>query len=64
MLILHGHYNSSFWILSINSKEFSSAPAVVPYLKSLQTTDGVTYVHAIFAHHIASNHTRDAGDRV
>jgi hypothetical protein len=63
-LLLHGRYNSSFWILSINSKEFSSAKTVVDYLKSLQAPVGVTYVPAIFARRIASNRTSVAGDRV
>jgi hypothetical protein len=54
-LLQHGQYNSSFWILSINLREFFTAAKVVEYLKSIQVQDTTTYVSAIFAHHVASH---------
>jgi hypothetical protein len=35
-LLSHGSYNSTFWVLSINSQEFIKAEALVKYLRSLQ----------------------------
>jgi hypothetical protein len=55
--IQHGQHNSSFWILSINSKEFMTAPAVINYLMSIQHATSTTYVPAIFACRITSQRT-------
>jgi hypothetical protein len=63
-LLEHGHYNSSFWILSINSKEFITAKATIDYVQSLQQPTVTTYVPAIFAHRISSHRTSLAGNRV
>ncbi len=60
-LLQHGQYNSSFWVLSINSQEFMTAPAVVTYLKSTQHATSTTYVEAIFARRLASNRTSLSG---
>jgi hypothetical protein len=62
-LFIHGQHNSSFLILSINSQEFITAPMVISYLKSIQHATATTYVPAIFAHRIASNHTSLSGNR-
>jgi len=56
-LLQHSQYNSSFWILSINSREFITAAKVVEYLKSIQVQDTTTYVSAIFARPVASHRT-------
>jgi hypothetical protein len=63
-LLLHGRYNSSFWILSVNSQEFLTAKAVVDYLQSLQQATSTTYLPCILAHRIASSRTTLAGSRV
>ena len=60
-LLQHGQYNSSFWVLSINSQEFMTAPTVVTYLKSIQHATSTTYVEAIFARRLASNRTSLSG---
>jgi len=56
-LLQHGQYNYSFWILSINSREFITAAKVIKYLRSIQVHDTMTYVSAIFAHRVASTQT-------
>jgi len=38
----HGQHNSSYWILSLNNKEFSHAPSVAQYLNSLKQQNGST----------------------
>ena len=63
-LLEHGRYNSSFWILSINSKEFITAKATIDYVRSLQQPNITTYVPAIFARCISSHRTSLAGNRV
>ncbi len=63
-LLQHGQHNSSFWIISINSQEFITAPATVQYVKSLQQPVVTTYVTAIFARRITSHRTSLAGNRV
>jgi len=62
-LLQHGQYNSSFWILSINSTEFMTAPAVINYLRSVQNPTVTTYVPAIFARCIAHQRTSLSGHR-
>jgi len=62
-LLQHGQYNSSFWVLSINSKEFLTAPAVIDYLKSIQLDNTTLYVPAIFARCVASHRTSLSGNR-
>jgi hypothetical protein len=62
-LLLHGQYNSSFWILSINSAEFMSAPAVIAYLRSIQNPTTTIYVQAILARRIAHHRTSLSGHR-
>jgi len=56
-LLQHGQHNSSFWILSINSQEFMTAPAVITYIQSIQHATNSIYVQAIFARCIANHHT-------
>ena len=63
-LLQHGRYNSSFWILSINSQDFITAKAVVDNLKSLQHATSTIYLPCILAHHVASTRTNLAGSRV
>jgi hypothetical protein len=48
-LLLHGRYNSSFWILSLNSKEFITAEAVAKYLTSLRHASKTVYISCILA---------------
>jgi hypothetical protein len=62
-LLQHGQHNSSFWILSIDSKEFMTAPAVIQYLNSVQHATATTYISAIFARRIASQRTSLSGHR-
>jgi hypothetical protein len=62
-LLQHGQHNSSFWILSINSREFITAAKVVEYLRSIQVQDSTTYVSAIFARRVASNRTSLSSNR-
>jgi len=62
-LLQHGQHNSSFWILSINSQEFMTAPAVIQYLKSTQHATNTTYVQAIFARRIANHRTSLSNNR-
>lgn len=61
--LLHGHYNSSYWFLSINSKEFITAEAVVEYVRLLQHPINTMYIPCILARRIASNHTNLGGSR-
>jgi hypothetical protein len=63
-LLLHGRPNSSIWILSINSREFFTAKAVVTYIASLQDPFGTTYAQTIFARRIASTRTSLESNRV
>ncbi len=63
-LLQHGQHNSSFWILSLHSKEFSTAPKVIDFLKSLQIPDTTIYIEAIFARRVASQRTSLSGNRV
>jgi hypothetical protein len=60
----HGQHNSTFWILSINSKELMTAPAVITYLKSIQQASTTLYVSAIFTRRIASQRTSLSQNRV
>ncbi len=62
-MLLHGHQNSSFWILSINDQEFITAKATVTYIKSLQKPATTSYVPCILACCQASQHTSYEGDR-
>ncbi len=63
-LLLHGHPNTSFWILSINGQEFITAQATSKYLCSLQQPIGSSFVLCIMARRIASNRTSFEGNRV
>jgi hypothetical protein len=62
-LLQHGQHNSSFWILSLNSKEFMSASNVIDYLRSLQLDRSTIYIPAIFARRVASARTSLGGNR-
>ncbi len=46
---LHGAHNSTFWILSLHSKEFSLAPSVASYVHSLQQPHTTTVITSYFA---------------
>jgi hypothetical protein len=45
----YGVYNSTFWILSLHSKEFSQAPSVASYVRSLQQQHTSTIITGYFA---------------
>lgn len=45
----HGSHNSTFWILSLHSKEFSRAPSVASYVRSLQQPNSTTTITGHFA---------------
>jgi hypothetical protein len=62
-LLLHGQHNSSFWILSLDSKEFITAASVISYLKSLQQPSTTMDISANFARRIASHRTSLARNR-
>jgi hypothetical protein len=63
-LLLHGRYNSCFWIIGLNSHEFITAKAVVDYLRILQLDTGTNYVPCILARRIASNRTNLTRKRI
>jgi hypothetical protein len=62
-LLQQGQHNSLFWILSLNSKEFMSAPKVIDYLRSLQIDGSTTYIQAIFPRRVAHTRTSLSGNR-
>jgi len=62
-LLQHGQYNSSFWVLSVNSKEFMTAPKLITYLRSLQLPNTTIYIEAILARRVASQRTSLSGNR-
>jgi hypothetical protein len=45
----YGSHNTTYWILSINNKEFSHAPSVVNYIRSIQNPNTTTPVTGFFA---------------
>jgi hypothetical protein len=45
----HGQHNSTYWILSLNNKEFSHAPSIINYLSSLKQPNTPTPVLGYFA---------------
>jgi hypothetical protein len=45
----HGTHNSTFWILSLHSKEFSQAPSVASFVRSLQQLHTTTIITGYFA---------------
>jgi hypothetical protein len=48
-LLAHGSYNSTFWILSINHTEFTTASSVVQLLQHLQQPSHTTFVECYLA---------------
>jgi hypothetical protein len=45
----HGPHNTTYWILSLNNKEFSHAPSVVTYIRSIQQQNTTTPITGFFA---------------
>jgi hypothetical protein len=46
----HGPHNATFWILSINHHEFSTAEQTAQYISSIQLPSASTTVQFIMAH--------------
>ena len=63
-LLLHGHCNSSFWILSINGQEFITARATATYIHSLRQPGSSSFILPIFARRAASHRTSLERNRV
>jgi hypothetical protein len=53
----HGPHNATFWLLSINHQEFSTAEQAAHYLSSLQLSTGSTSIFIILARRQATDRT-------
>jgi hypothetical protein len=58
-----GPYNTTFWILSINDKEFSTAATTARYLSSLQLPSATELIHLILARRHATYRSTVADNR-
>jgi hypothetical protein len=59
----HGHHNSTYWILSINHTEFSTAEAAAGYISSSQLPNTTTTIIFILALRQDSTRSKYADNR-